>query len=133
VAIALIALPFLKIEFDTWGDTSWKDFELVAKKVAQVTPQGGRLFADELVYFILKQNPPPGLELSYAHSVYLPPAREKLLHIVSQRELKEQIKAHQFATYQSCSDDEAEQYGMPGPFRYRVTTEDCQIFWGPRK
>lgn len=131
VAAALIVLPFLKIEFDTWNDTSWKDYQSIAQKVAQVTPPGGMLFADELVYFSLKQNPPPGLELSYAHLLDLGPEREKLLHIVSQRELKELIKQGKFATFQSCSDDEAAQYGMPGPFRYHVNVEDCQIFWAP--
>ncbi len=133
VAIALIALPFINIEIDTWGDTSWKDYELVAQKTAQVTPPGGRLFADELVYFALKENPPPGMELSYAHLLDLPPAREKLLHIVSQRELKEQITKGMFAAFQTCSDDEAAQYGMPGPFRQHANAGDCQLFWGPSK
>jgi hypothetical protein len=132
-AAALIVIPFVKIEIDTWDDTSWKDYELVAQKVAQVTPPGGRIFADELVYFALKQSPPPGMELSYAHLLDLPPAREKLLHLISQRELREQMKEGKFATYQSCSEDEAEQYGMPSSFRHRENVEDCTIYWGPGK
>jgi hypothetical protein len=91
------------------------------------------LYAEEPVYFILRRTPPPGLEFSYARSLQLPLDQERLLHIVSQGELKQQIQAGRFATVQSCKDDLIEDYGLAKVFPHQAEVQDCSIFWGKVK
>lgn len=130
IAAGLMALMFSNFCVQTFDQTTWQEYEKVAKKMVEVTPKGGRIFADEVVYFILGVSPPSGMECSYTHAVALPPAQEKLEHLVSIAELKEQFARHQFVTVQSCSDAEMERYGLPGPYRYKADMDDCTVFWG---
>ncbi len=130
LAAGLMALMFLPFTVQTWDQTTWHEYEKIAKKVAEVTPKGGRIFADELVYFILAQSPPSGMECSYTHALKLPPAEERRQHLISDDELRQQLANHQFDTVQSCSDDEMDKYEMPGPYRYRADIDDCSVYWG---
>jgi len=132
IAAVLVALMCLGFGVDSAQQTTWPEYEKVAKKVAEVTPPGGRIFADEVVYFALGQNPPSGMEVSYTHTVKLSPAEEKLEHIVSINELKDQFAKHEFATVQSCSDAEMDRYGLPSSYRYKADMDDCTVFWGER-
>jgi len=132
LAAVFMALMFSSFGVACFDEMTWRDYEKVAAKVTEVTPKGGRLFADELVYFALQQNPPSGMEVSYTHAVTLSPEQEKLMHIVSIEELKGQFARHEFATVQSCSDAELDRYGLPGPYRYRADMDDCTVYWGER-
>jgi hypothetical protein len=132
VAGGLMALMFGSWDVQSYDQVTWQEYEKVAKKVAEVTPKGGRIFADELVYFILQKSPPSGMECSYTHALALPPKEEKLQHLVSEAELKEQFARHEFATVQSCSDPEMDRMGMPSSYRYNVNIDDCTIYWGAR-
>ncbi len=132
IAAVLGALMCVSFAVESFQQTTWQEYEKVARKVAEVTPPGGRIFADEVVYFALGQTPPTGMEVSYTHTVRLSPAEEKLEHIVSVDELKTQFAKHEFATVQSCSDAEMERYGLPSSYRYQVEMDDCTVFWGER-
>jgi hypothetical protein len=132
LAAVFMALMFSSFGVACFDDVTWRDYEKVAQKIVDVTPRGGRIFADEVVYFALQQSPPSGMEVSYTHAVTLPPEQGKLMHIVSLAELKDQFARHEFATVQSCSDDEEERYGLPGPYRYRADMNDCTVYWGER-
>jgi hypothetical protein len=129
IAVLLVALACVSYGVESVQQTTWQEYEKVARKVAEVTPPGGRIFADELVYFALGQNPPSGMEVSYTHTVKLSAAEEKLEHIVSIDELKEQFAKHEFATVQSCSDAEMDRYGLPSSYRYKADMDDCTVFW----
>jgi hypothetical protein len=128
-AIFLIALG--KHLFDNRDGETWQRYQQVAGKVRQVTPPGAPLFADELVYFLLHRNPPPGMEFSYAHKLELSAADERLYHVVSERELKSQLKAGVFHTAQSCNDDEIDKLGLTADFQHEADLQDCSIFWDP--
>jgi hypothetical protein len=125
-----MALMFTSFCVEMFDETTWQQYEKVAEKLAQVTPPGGQIFADELVYFALQRNPPSGMECSYTHVLRLPPREAKLEHIVSEVELKSQFAKHAFAAAQSCSDPEMDRLGLPGPFTHRVDMDDCTVFWG---
>jgi hypothetical protein len=86
-----------------------------------------------LVYFLLQRTPPPGLEFSYSHKIQLTREQENLLHIVSEAELKDQMKAGQFATVENCKDDIIEYYQLAELFPNKVDVQDCSIFWGKVK
>ena len=126
----LIALALAKGLFDDRDSATWKDYEDIAKKVNEVTPRDGRLYADELVYFLLRRTPPPGMEFSYGHKLDLPPARAAALHLVSDRELKNEITAGKFDTVQTCNDDKIDEIGLPRLFPHKADVGDCTIFSG---
>jgi hypothetical protein len=130
IAIALVAFACARAQFEDRDATKWKDYREIARKVGEVTPAGARLYADEAVYFLLQRTPPPGMEFSYSHKIQLPREQEALLHIVSEAELKDQIKAGQFATVENCKDDIIDNYRLPEVFPNRVDIQDCGIFWG---
>jgi hypothetical protein len=63
----------------------------------------------------------------------LPQREEALYHIVSERELKEQVKAGRFDTVQTCNDDLIDEMNLPSLFPHRADVRDCSIFWGKVK
>jgi hypothetical protein len=133
IAVTLFALSCARQLFEDRDTTTWSSYESVVRKVAEVTPPGKALYAEELVYFSLRRTPPPGLEFSYSRNLQLPAEQEKLLHVVSQSEFKQQIKAGRFDTVQSCKDDLIDYYELPSVFPYRADVEDCSVFWGKTK
>jgi hypothetical protein len=129
-SMILIALALGRAIFDDRESVTWYDYQNIAKKVAEVTPSHGRIYADELVYFLLHLTPPPGMEFSYAHKLDLPPAEEKLYHIVSEKELAAQVKTGYFDTVQSCNDDLIDKLGLEQLFSKKAEIVDCTIYWG---
>jgi hypothetical protein len=133
VLSTLLVLSLGKMLFDNRAATIWKHYEDIAKKIREVTPPNARLYADEQVYFLLRRTPPPGMEFSYSHRLDLPPRQEALFHIVSERELNEQVKAGKFATVESCKDDRIDEMQLPQLFPNQADIGDCSIFWGKIK
>jgi len=131
--LAFLLLYVGRLLFQDREATTWKDYEKVAQKVNEVTPPGGKIYADELVYFLLDRPIPSGMEFSYSHKLELPAKQESLLHIVSERELNDQVKRGEFATVQSCNDDRIDEMKLPDLFPYKAEIEDCTVFWGPIK
>lgn len=129
----LLVLSAAKVLFDDRDSTTWKHYEKIADKIREVTPPGANLYADEHIYFLLRRAPPPGMEFSYSHELELPPQQEALFHIVSKRELNEQVKAGRFATVESCKDDRIDEMHLPELFPNQADIGDCSIFWGKIK
>lgn len=129
VIALLVILALGKGLFDDRDSVSWKDYEQIAKKVNEVTPPNGGLYADELVYFLLRRTPPAGMEFSYAHKLDLPPAKAAALHLISYGELKKEIAAGKFDTVQTCNDDKIDEFGLPRLFPHKTDIGDCTIFW----
>jgi hypothetical protein len=129
----LLVLSLGRMLFDNRDATTWKDYEEIARKIREVTPPDARLYADEQVYFLLRRTPPPGMEFSYSHKLDLPPQQEALFHIVSERELNEQVKAGKFATVESCKDERIDEMHLTELFPNQADVRDCSIFWGKVK
>lgn len=125
----LIALSLGKELFDDRNSEKWSDYDQIVAKVAQVTPPGKTLFADELTYFLLKRAPPEGMNFFYSRKLTLPAAEEHLLHIVSQPELDNQIKSGLFDTVQMCDDDKEDELKLPQLYRQKTDYKDCTVYW----
>jgi len=130
VASALIVLSLGKALFDDRASEQWKDYRQIADQVKQVTPPKKLYFADELVYFLLHQIPPTGLEFSYSRKLQLPSDQERLYHIVSNTEFKKQIAAGRFYTVETCKDDVIEQFKLDDLFPNKKDIGDCSVYWG---
>ncbi len=133
MVMALLTLSIARALFDDRTSTTWKDYEKISAKVAEVTPKGASLYADELVYFILRRTPPFGMEFSYAHKLELPHDQQVLFHVISEGELNEQVKAGKYATVESCNDDRIDEMKLADLFPNKADVEDCSIFWGKVK
>lgn len=129
VASGLMALMFSSFYIQSFDQTTWQEYERLAQKIREVTPKGGRIFADEVVYFALGSSPPSGMECSYTHALALPAREEKLQHLVSEPDLKQQFLRHEFDTVQSCSDPEMDRLGLPAGYPHKVDLDECTIYW----
>ena len=132
IMVSLLVLGFGRRLFDERDSTTWHEYEQIAKKLKEVTPKNGVIYADELVYFVLEQNPPPGMEFSYSHSLELSQAEEKLYHIISQKELDAEVKAGRFDTVETCKDDLIDEMHLDELFAHKADVKDCSIYWGKR-
>ncbi len=128
----ILAVSAAKYVFDERDATNWHDYEKIAAKIKEVTPPRKEYLADELVYFILRQRPPSGLEFSYSHKLELPRKQEELYHIVSFKELKEQIARGRFETVETCKDEIAEDFKLDEYFPNKQDFDDCTVYWRKR-
>ena len=133
IVCVIITLSLGRALFDDRDSQTWKDYEEISKKVDQVTPPGGLVYADEMVYFLTRRPPPSGMEFSYAHKLDLPPDQEALYHVISEADLDKQVKAGKYATVQSCNDDRIDEMKLADLFPNKSDLKDCSIFWGKVK
>ena len=129
----LFALCLAKSLYEDRDSTRWKDYQEIARKIRQVTPPKGLFMADELVYFILRQAPPPGLEFSYSHKLQLPSNQERLYHIISEDELKRDVQAGRFYTVETCKDQIIDSFKLDEIFPNNADIADCTVYWGKVK
>lgn len=129
ILVFLIVLGYGRALFDERDSTTWSDYEQIAKKVDEVTPKNGVIYADELVYFLLKRTPPSGMEFSYSHKLDLPPAEEKLYHLISEKELVADVKAGRFDTVETCNDDKIDEMHLDEVFAKKQELRDCDVYW----
>ncbi|HTS26408.1 MAG TPA: hypothetical protein VMH81_11080 [Bryobacteraceae bacterium] len=111
----------------------WRDMERLARKVNEVTPAGGAIWADEQVYFLTGRPPAEGTEFSYAEVIDLPEDVSLPLHIVSDIALDDQAAAGVFQTVSTCEDEEVVgKLRLPSLFRRQQVMESgCRVFWEP--
>jgi hypothetical protein len=69
------------------------------------------------------------MEFSYSHKLQLPPSEETALHIISEKELQQQLKAGGFKTFESCNDDRIDDWGIAKIYKSRADISDCSVFW----
>lgn len=130
--IALTAAGLGRSIYEDNGD-SWRQIDSIAKKVADVTPRGAMLYADDPVYFALHWIPPPSMEWNGGHKIDLPMAQAAPLHVLPRAELIRRIKAGAFATVETCGDDEPEALGLPSVYRQKAEVEECFVYWGRKQ
>lgn len=111
-------------------DYTWYDAEKTAAKVNEVTPPRAVLLADELIYFVTRHAPPPGMELADSHKLNFPPAVAAELHVVPQAELDRRVKAGVYDTVESADDDLIDKWGLQRLYAHSAEVGDAHVFWG---
>lgn len=128
----LISLGLAKVLYDGRDDFRWSDFEPVARKVAAVAPPGSPILADEHVYFLMKRQPPSGMECDDSHKLTFPARESALFHVVPRAEVNQGIKSGAFSAVEMCdSDDTIEELGMRQVYAHNAVFGDCEVFWRP--
>ncbi len=127
----LTVLGLSKSFYDRRDVYSWRDMEDVGRKVNEVTPARGTLWADEQIYFVTRRRPPSGMELADSHKLELLPAKlAASLHIVPKSELDRRVKAGEFDTVATFEDaDVMDELGLPKTYAKKASVGDCDIFW----
>ncbi|MGO8815628.1 MAG: hypothetical protein ACLQVG_13330 [Terriglobia bacterium] len=108
---------------------AWKDYEAVARKLAEVTASGKQAFTDEKLYFLTKRRPPSGMEFAYSHKLTLPPPELAKLRIISVGTQKRQLAAGFFASASACGNDVVRDYDLDKLFHQRANLNGCSVFW----
>jgi len=131
VLIVIFSLGLAKSLYEDADSYTWRDTEKIARKVDQVTPKGGAIWADELIYFLIRRPPPDGMEFSYAHEIEeMPGPQAALLHILTSNELKRRSAAGEYKTVAACYDtDNTDAAKVPDMYRQKDTIKDCTIYW----
>src|SRR5579883_43061 len=127
--VLVLATAAAKFLFDDRDATHWSDYEKIAAKIHEVTPQGQEYFADEMVYFLLKQQPPSGMEFSYSHKIELAAKEEALYHTISLKELKEQVAHGRFFTFETCKDEIMDDFELDKHYPHKQEFDDCTVYW----
>jgi hypothetical protein len=131
VLTILTALGLSKSLYDKREVYSWREMEDVARKVNEVTPAHGTLWADELIYFVARRRPPSGMELADSHKLeLLPPKLAASLHIVPKSQLDPRVKAGEFDAVATFEDaDTINELGLPKTYAKKASVGDCDVFW----
>jgi hypothetical protein len=128
----LLLMGLSKSLYEDRNGLTWRDLEAVARKVDDVTPSGGALWADEHVYFLTRRPPAEGTAFSYAEVIDLPEDVASALHIASDELLDRQAAAGMFSTVSTCEDQEViGRLNLPRLFRRQSAIGSCTVFWEP--
>jgi hypothetical protein len=126
----LACLSLAKEIYDKRDDQSWPRMEALARKVDEVTPPGGSLYADEHIYFLTKRIPPPGNEYISSHKLRLPAALSERVHVVPQPEWDRRILGGVFDTVETCEDEDwIKPRKLEEIYRRKQELNDCAVFW----
>ena len=138
----LIALPFLitparLLHRLAGGDReTWPALELVAAHINRVTPAGGLVWTDQILYAAAQRVPPSGLETSVR--LTLAPSEAQLMHVMSRADEDRWVRSGQFDTTCICDGPHRIEYlglrtlykqsvKLPYPGIYAPHT--CEVFW----
>jgi hypothetical protein len=128
----LVALALAKSLYEKREVYTWPYLEQIARKVDEVTPRGGTLFADEQIYFLTRRRPPPGMELEDSHKLELLPADiARSFHILPKSEVDRRVAAGFFNTVATFEDDDdvLAAWGLPRLYARKAEVGDCTVYW----
>ncbi len=131
VLIFVLSLGLGRALFDDANSYSWLDVEKIARRVGEITPRSAEIWADELIYFLIRRAPPDGMEFAYAHEIEEMPARQAaMLHILTASDLRRRAAAGEYKTVAACYDtDNTDAAKVPDLYRQKETVKDCTIYW----
>jgi hypothetical protein len=117
---------------DGTSSHNWPEYEDIGRKLAEVTPHGKEIFAEEELYFLTKRRPSFGLEFQYSQTLDLPRERLAALHVTPESELNGHLAAGTFWSAATCDDDMIDDYSLDKTFQNKVKVHDCPVYWNPK-
>ncbi len=130
VLTLLLSFGLAKSLYEQRDNMIWPDLEKTARKVSEVSTPRERLFADEAIYFLMRHDPPSGMEMADSHKFSFPPALLAVRHLIPQAELDRQVKAGVFSTLETCEDeDDVEAKGYAKVYAKSAAAGQCKVFW----
>jgi hypothetical protein len=134
VAIVLYAVPSARALHGhmTMAGQRWVYWESIAGQAGAVTPPNGLLYSPwDLVYFLEKGMPPPGLGSFFSQALPLPAVLASRLHLLPQSQIDNWLAQGHFATVVIGADDpRIEKLGLRGVYAHtRMLDPEIAMFW----
>lgn len=115
-------------------DFRWSHNEEIARRVNEVTPERGVLFAPPAIYFASRRVPPPRLENVYARRVRVAPELASALRLASEEEVREWVAGGRFDTIVILEEHLwVQSLGLPGLYRRREVLHGFALYWERQK
>jgi hypothetical protein len=129
----LLCLSFGRALREDSDEMNWPTMEKIARKIVDVTPSGGEIWAGEQFFFLTQGPVPEGMEFQASQKLDMPPADARPLHILPLREFESRVKSRFYDTIQICDDDRIKELGLPALYSSSEETGACTIFWDKRE
>ncbi len=134
IALAtLLVVSFGRALRDDSDDMNWPTMETIARKVVEVTPPNGSVWAGEQFFFLTHRPPPDGMEFQAAQKMDMPMSEAAPLHILPLKELERRVKARAFDTIEICDDDRIKELGLPDLYAKSADFDTCTVFWDKKE
>ena len=130
VLTVLLALGLAKTIYDASDSLKWSTMQAMAKKVEQLAPPNGRLWANEHIFFLTGRPIPEGMEFQAGMKLDMPMSQAAPLHILPGPELARRVKAGAYSTIATCDDTKIEQLGLKELYTNKEDIDTCYVFWG---
>jgi len=112
---------------------NWPKMETIARKIDEVTPIQGSIWAGEQYFFLTRKPVPEGMEFQAAQRLNMPMSEAAPLHILPSQELESRVKNGAFDTIENCDDDRIQELGLNDLYRQKADIDACTIFWDKKR
>jgi len=134
IALAILLVVSLgRALRDDSDEMKWSTMESIVRKVVEVTPPNGSVWAGEQFFFLTHRPPPDGMEFQAAQKLDMPMSEAAPLHILPLKELERRVKAGAFDSIEICDDDRIKELGLPELYAKSAEFETCTVFWDKNK
>ncbi|HLG95634.1 MAG TPA: hypothetical protein VKX49_04915 [Bryobacteraceae bacterium] len=137
-AVPVIAVSFLltiglaRAVREDLQEMNWPKMENIARKVSDVTPTNGSIWAGEQFFFLTHREPPDGMEFQAAQKMSMPMAEAAPLHILPAQELERRVKAGAYDTIENCDDERIKELGLSKRYLKSEEFDECTVFWNKK-
>lgn len=129
VLTVLLALGLAKTIYDDADSLKWSTMDAMAKKVQELAPQNGQLWANEHIFFLTGRPIPEGMEFQAGMKLDMPISQAAPLHILPGPELARRVKSGAYSTIATCDDTKVEQLGLKELYTNKEDVDTCYVFW----
>ena len=128
----LLALGLGRAIREDSEEMNWPIMETIARKVDQVTPSFGSLWAGEQIFFLTGRPVPDGMEFQAAQKLDMPMTEAARLHILPGSERDRRVRAGAYDTIENCDDDVIKKLGLADLYATSQEMQACTVFWQKR-
>jgi len=125
----LLCLSFGRALREDSDEMSWPTMENIARKIVDVTPSGGEIWAGEQFFFLTRRPVPEGMEFQASQKLDMPLSEAGPLHILPLWEFENRVKSRFYDTIEICDDDRVKELGLHALYSNSEETGACTIFW----
>jgi hypothetical protein len=133
IAAILLALSFGRALREDSDEMNWPNMENIARKITDVTPPNGAIWAGEQFFFLTHRAVPDGMEFQASQKLDMPMSEARPLHILPVRELERRVKARVYDTIENCDDDRIKELGLSDMYSKSEEIGACTIFWDKKE
>lgn len=133
VLAILLALGLGRALHDDSDEMNWPAMQNIVRKVLDVTPPGGSIWAGEQFFFLARRPPPDGMEFQAAQKMDLPMREAAPLHILPAKELERRVKSGWYDTVENCDDKRIQELGLADLYAQSQDIDVCTVFWDKKK